>query len=58
MPVVSAQAVIGMKKHPHASILLNYEGIDYSQGFSQIKKAFRALTKDNIPQPYISDDIF
>ena len=47
-----------MKKHPHASMLLNYEGDDYSQGSSQIKKAFRALTKDNIPQPYISDDNF
>ena len=32
--------------------------IKYSQGYGQIKKAFRALTKDDILEPYISDNDF
>ena len=39
-------------------MLLNYDDDDYSQGYHQIKEAFKALTKDNILQPYISDDNF
>ena len=31
---------------------------DYSHGYHQIKEAFKALTKDEILQPYISDDNF
>ena len=58
LPVVSAQAVIGTEKYPDAGILLNYDDDDYSQGYSQIKEAFRALTIDDILQPYISDDDF
>ena len=38
--------------------MLNYNDDDYSQGYSQIKEAFRALSKDNIPEPYISDNDF
>ena len=34
-------------------MLLNYEDDDYSEGYGQIKEAFRALTKD-ILQPYIT----
>ena len=56
--VVSAQAVIGTLKYPDAGILINCDDDDYSQGYSQIKEAFRALTKDDILQPYISDDNF
>ena len=55
LPVVSAQCIIGTEKYPDAGILLNYDDDDYSQGY-QIKEAFRALTKDDILQPYISDD--
>ena len=58
LPVVSAQCISGTEKYPDASIVLNYDDDDYSQGYSQIKEAFRALTKDDILQPYISDDIF
>ena len=58
LPVVSAQCIIGTEKYPDAGIFLNYDDDDYCQGYSQIKEAFRALTKDNILQTYISHDDF
>ena len=58
LPVVSAQCIIGTEKYPDAAILLNYDDDDYSQGYHRIKEAFRALTKDNILQPYISETDF
>ena len=58
LPVISAQVVIGTERYPDSAILLNYEDDDYSQGYGQIKEAFKALTKDNILQPYISDHDF
>ena len=58
LPVVSAQCIIGTEKYPDAGILLNYDDDDYGQGYYQIKEAFRSLTKDDILQPYISDDDF
>ena len=58
LPVVSAQCLIGTEKYPDAGLLLNYDDDDYSWGCSQIKEALRALTKDNILEPYISDDNF
>ena len=58
LPVVSAQCIIGAGKYPDAGILLNYDDDNYSQGYHQIKEAFKALTKDEILQPYISDDNF
>ena len=58
LPVVSAQCVSGTEKDPDAGILLNYDDDDYSHGYAQIKEAFRALTKDNNLQPYISVDDF
>ena len=58
LPVTSAQCVIGTEKYPDAGLLLNYNDDDYSQGYHQIKEAFKALTKDDILQPYISDDNF
>ena len=57
-PVTSAQCIIGTEKYPDSSILLNYDDDDYNQGYGQIKEAFRALTKDDILQPYISDRDF
>ena len=57
-PVSSAQCIIGTEKYPDSGNLLNYEDDDYSQGYGQIKEAFRALTKDNILQPYISEHDF
>ena len=47
-----------MEKHPDSGIVLNYGDDDYSQGYGQIKEAIRALTKDDILKPYISDHGF
>ena len=58
LPVISAQVVIGTERYPDSAILLNYDDDDYSQGYGQIKEAFKALTKDDILQPYISEDDF
>ena len=58
MPVTSAQCIIGTEKYPDSATLLNYDDDDYSQGYGQIKEAFKALTKDNILQPYISEADF
>ena len=58
LPVISAQVVIGTERYPDSGILLNYDDDEYSQGYGQIKEAFKALTKDDILQPYISDDDF
>ena len=56
--VTSAQCVIGTEKYPDSGILLNYNDDDYSQAYGQIKEAFKALTKDNLLQPYISEHDF
>ena len=56
--VTSAQCIIGTEKYPDNSILLNYNDDNYCQGYGQIKEAFKALTKDNLLQPYISDADF
>ena len=56
--ITSAQCIIGTKKYPDSGILLNYNDDDYSQGYGQIKEAFRSLTKDNFLQPYISEHDF
>ena len=58
MPLSSAQCIIGTEKHPDSSILLIYDDDDYSQRYGQIKEAFRALTKDDVLQPYVSEDNF
>ena len=56
--VTSAQCIIGTEKYPDSGVLLNYNDDDYSQGYRQIKEAFKALTKDNILQAYISEHDF
>ena len=58
MPVTCAQCIIGTEKNPDSAIFLKYNDDDYSQEYGQIKKVFKALTKDNILQPYISEDDF
>ena len=58
LPIMSAQVIIGTERYPDSAILLNYEDDDYSQGYGQIKEAFKALTKDDILKPYISEDDF
>ena len=55
LPAISAQCIIGTEKYPDSSILLYYNDDNYSQGYGQIKEAFKALTKDNLLQPYISE---
>ena len=37
---------------------MNFNDDDYFQGYRQIKEAFRALTKDDILQPLISEQDF
>ena len=56
LPVISCQAIVGTEKYPDSGKVLNYDDDDYSQGCHQTKEAFKALTKDDILQPYISDD--
>ena len=58
LPVISAQVIIGTERYPDSGILLNYDDDDYSQGYGLIKEAFKARTKDDILQPYISEDDF
>ena len=56
LPVASAQCIIGTEKFPDAGVLLNFNDDDYAQVYHQIKQAFKALTKDDILQPYISEE--
>ena len=56
--VTSAQCIIGAEKYPDSGILLNYDDDDYNQGYGQTREAFRALKKDDILEPYISDHDF
>ena len=58
LPVTSDQCSIGTEKYPDNGTLLNYIDDFYSQGYAEIKEVFRASTKDDILQPYISDDDF
>ena len=37
---------------------MNYNDDDYSQGYTQIREAFGALSEDDILKPYISDNDF
>ena len=53
--VTSVQCIIGTEKYPDSAILLNYNDDEYSQGYGLIKETFKALTKDDILQPYISE---
>ena len=56
LPVTSAQVIFGSEKYPDSGFSLNYNNDDYSQGCGPIKEAFKPLTKDNICQPYRSDN--
>ena len=58
LPVTSAQCIIGTEGYPDSANLLKYADDDYSQGYSQIKEAFRALTEGDILQLYIFEDDF
>ena len=56
--VTTAQCIIGTEKYPDSGISSNYNDDDYSQVFGQIKEVFKALTKDNTLQPYITEHDF
>ena len=51
LSVTSAQCIVGRESYPDSAILLNYDDNYNSQGYGQVKEAFRALTKDDISQP-------
>ena len=44
--------------YPDSGMFLNYNVDDYSQAYGQIKEAFKALSKENILQLYIGEDVF
>ena len=56
--VTSAQCIIGTEKYPDSAILLKCNDDDYSQGYGLIRQAFKDLTKDDIIEPYSSDNDF
>ena len=58
LPIISAQCIIGTETYAVVGISSNYDDGDYFQGYGQIKEAFKALTKDNIHQPYLNEDDF
>ena len=58
LPITSAQCIISTEEYPDPAILLNYDDDDYNQIFGPIKEAFKALTKDDILEPYISEQDF
>ena len=58
MPVTSAQYIIGTEKYFDAGIKFNFDDDEYSQRYGQIEKKLRLLTKDDILQPYKSDQDF
>ena len=47
-PVTSAQSIFGIEKDTDSGFLLNYNDDDYSKGYGQTKKAFKAPTKDDL----------
>ena len=56
--VTSAQCIIGTEIYPDSAVLINCNDDDYDQGYGLMKQAFKDLTKDDILQPYISDNDF
>ena len=58
LPIISAQIITGTEMYTDSAILLNYNDDDYSQGYGQNEEAFKAFTKDDILQPYVSEDDF
>ena len=58
LPVTSAQVFIGTEKNPDSSVILIYGYDDYSRCYHQIQETFKALTKDDLIKPYISDHDF
>ena len=57
LPVTSAQCNTGVEKYPDAGNILICDDDIYSQGYGQ-NKTFRAFTKHDILQPYLSGNDF
>ena len=57
-PLTSTQCIVVTEKYPNSAILLNYNNDDYNQRYGEIEEASKAVTKDDILKPYISDNIF
>ena len=55
LPTTSAQCIISTEEYPDSAIFLNYDDDDYNQGYGLIKEAFKALTNDDVLEPYISE---
>ena len=55
--VTSAQVILGTETYADAAIPLSYNNDECSQFNGQIKEAFEVLTKDDILQSYISDQV-
>ena len=58
MPVTSAQGINGTEKYFDSATFLIYNDDDYSPRYGQVKEVFRALIKDDILKPYISNQEF
>ena len=56
--ITSAQCNISTEKYPDSAILLNNDDDDYNQCNGLIKETFKAFTKDDILEPYISEHDF
>ena len=56
LPITSTQVIIGTEKYSDNVILINYDDDDFSEGYGQIKEAFEVITKDDILQPYLTED--
>ena len=56
--VAKTQRLKGKKNHLGAGILLNYNDDDFSQVYLQTKEAFKALTREDILQSYLSHHDF
>ena len=55
LPVIGTHFIIGTEKYRDAGIFLNFYDGDYSQRYDQVKEVFRALAKDDILEPHVSD---
>ena len=52
--VTISQCIYVTEKHLDGGTILSYADHDYSQSFNQTKEAFRALTREDLVQPYKS----
>ena len=58
LSVTSAECIIGTENYPDSASFLKFDDDEYSRVYSQNNEASRALTKDDILNPYISDHDF